>query len=1580
MAGPLSPVRGSNINNTRPQSRILKDIDVHDLQTLKSSSTGHFRNLAQNVEISNSNLVLSDLSAEAEDVTGMHGRKRFQRNEEKQSYARDWMDQERKSLQAYEYLCHIGEAKDWIEKCLGESIPPVVQLEEALRDGVILAQLTQVFAPQFVGKIFRAARLQWRHSDNIQYFFRFLDEVDMPDLFRFEFTDLYDKKNIPKVIYCIHALSYILSASGLAPSIDNLVGTLEFSDDDIEATRRGLDAAGISMPNFNRMNSHFGDSPASSAPRKSVETEDNRINRQLEQAESNIAKLQAIASGAITRAVIRGLVEELIESKLSVVKLQSHIRAFDYRKQMRLKRDVLLESRRSLADFQSRARAAMTRSSFGQFVKDLTKEEPGIVHIQSRLRGILKRRALDDLIRTDREICTAVGIQSLIRGRLIRQAINEQIHPSLQLQNDILNLQALCRGSMFRMLVHRHEEALSEQERSFIRLQSRIRRLLYISKSEKDRISVTEAQEVIIDLQSRMRGCLLRRQKESILLMLHNKRNIQNLNRLQAISKGKSLRRSFFKQQLVLDSCHVLLDDLRNRIRGSAVRASIVRDCILLADLTEPMRYFQADIRKFIVRQRIRNLIVQLRDSMSATIMLQSETRGALARGKINEDHEILLEAEDKLILLQNHARGLLGRFQYYRDLRSMDESEDISVVPLQSAIRGMLLRDRQLTVIGQLSQFGSDIIELQAFCRGALCRVDLTMFEDELLDEEQSIADLQTLIRGFIERERFRKRQAYFEANMKQVIKFQSVIRAKQQANAYKAITSGINPPLTTVKKFVHLLTDNDLDFEEEIEVEKLRKEVVDEVQHNEQLEQFIDQLDVKIALLVKNKITLDEVIKHQHGGLPRTATVTGMSDPFDLKSLNKTSRRRLELYQGLFFVLQTQPNYLCKLLNSLKDAMVTEKELKSIEHGLMALFGYAQERREEFYMLKLVAKMIEDAISQVSSIPEFVQEVNMWTRMLSLYARGAEKRQYLHELVKPIVNDISEHEDLDLESDPLSIYHTSINQEELTTGKRSARNHDVDVGEAMKDPQSRNIYIRNLQLLREYAVEFMNTFRDNIDSIPYGIRYLARSIFLSFQKQFPSENEDKLFSAVANLLYTRYISGAILAPDVFGRSGIPLSPLQKKNLCQISRIISQICSGKVFSVDNVFLQPLNVNIAEYIKTMRETIRSVIDIPDPEIHFDMDQFGDLTSRRRPTLHIKTSEIHLLHSIIIKYADVFAPEQTDALRKAITELGPLPSTSNEILNNSKLTEVKLDLNPNFINAEDKDAQINSLLTAVKRCILYVIRVQSGSNLLETLVSPVTAENEEKYNSILEEEKKSKAEITYSSDNVLGDLSLLKYRDLKVIALEKIIELKRLGQITQSNNYQDILNAIANDIRTKRNRRIQRQRELKSTKQTLEHLSEKENYLQTKLKNYNEYIERSMSTLQTKKGKRRNIMPFTKQFFHMRELQKHGRVPQFGSFKYSSSKLLEKGVLVGLAGSAERQHIDFTFSCDQVGIFSVEASQGSITLPAGTIEVTLEALLEKQFNNQQSIKLFDNLATFNTNLLLHLIFRKFYRDG
>ena len=130
------------------------------------------------------------------------------------------------------------------------------------------------------------------------------------------------------------------------------------------------------------------------------------------------------------------------------------------------------------------------------------------------------------------------------------------------------------------------------------------------------------------------------------------------------------------------------------------------------------------------------------------------------------------------------------------------------------------------------------------------------------------------------------------------------------------------------------------------------------------------------------------------------------------------------------------------------------------------------------------------------------------------------------------------------------------------------------------------------------------------------------------------------------------------------------------------------------------------------------------------------------------------------------------------------------------------------------------------------------------------------EDEERWAELLQEELLSdqgKRRGAYSEATTLVDISAMSYAELKRTALENILRLEQFGRLTRHNQYQDLLNAIAVDIRTKHRRRIQRQRELEGVKLTLGNLNEKALWLESQLKSYNDYIEQAMITLQNKKG-------------------------------------------------------------------------------------------------------------------------------
>ena len=181
------------------------------------------------------------------------------------------------------------------------------------------------------------------------------------------------------------------------------------------------------------------------------------------------------------------------------------------------------------------------------------------------------------------------------------------------------------------------------------------------------------------------------------------------------------------------------------------------------------------------------------------------------------------------------------------------------------------------------------------------------------------------------------------------------------------------------------------------------------------------------------------------------------------------------------------------------------------------------------------------------------------------------------------------------------------------------------------------------------------------------------------------------------------------------------------------------------------------------------------------------------------------------------------------------------------------------------------------------------------------------------------------------------------------------------------------------------------------KEALLNLSQRKKEFEEQINSYNNYVETAMATMQRGKGygfivlyllvsncvccrKKRFVMPFTKQYFHLRDLQRSGKSPQFGSFKYSAQVLYDKGVLLSIDQFSPRQFdkIDLVLSSNQVGIFTIEVFNHTlgITNRVASADIRMEDLLQAQFQDRASLSLFNGLAKFNLSLLLYQINKKY----
>jgi Ras GTPase-activating-like protein IQGAP2/3 len=691
----------------------------------------------------------------------------------------------------------------------------------------------------------------------------------------------------------------------------------------------------------------------------------------------------------------------------------------------------------------------------------------------------------------------------------------------------------------------------------------------------------------IRELQAAIRGALARR--EAYDQYEATREAEDEVQFLQAAMRGMLERARFHRDKALLARQSQRITTIQAAARALAIRSERIRTSEALFSNTRTWTALQAVLRGKEVRDHISLLKKDLRGQGKSVSLLQASIRGAVARENFHALKLALFKHSTSIALAQTAARGHILRKRIEDDQRLMS-SHSASISRLQALSRGAVLRQQVGAILRQIDDTEPEIVQLQALSQAMMLRHHIGQLLSELDQHDDSIIELQSAMRGLVVRSRFAEKQRFFKENMEKVVKIQSIVRAKIQGEAYKSLTNGKNPPVGTLKGFVHLLNDSDFDFDEEVEFERLRKTVVQHVRQNEMADQYITQLDIKIALLVKNKITLDEVVKHQkhfggHVGTLLPNTDISSKDPFDLKALNKTSRAKLEHYQELFFLLQTHPQYLARLFRRLREHATAEKECERIKHLIMGLYGYAQKRREEYYLVKLIVRSLKEEIDTASSFEEYLRTNCFFNKLFAASIKSPRDRKFMRDVLGALVKEnFIDNRALDLESDPVQIYRSAIGNEELRTGKQSRRNPNVPREEAIRDPETRATFIHHMQELRDITDQFFLCLEEALHRMPFAVRFIAQQTYEQLLARFRDEEPGHILQLVGQWIWRNYLQPALTEPEKFGVVDRALTQEQKRNLGEVSKVLTQAVSGREFGGENVYLQPLNTYIRESV------------------------------------------------------------------------------------------------------------------------------------------------------------------------------------------------------------------------------------------------------------------------------------------------------------------------------------------------------------------------------------------------------------
>uniref|UniRef100_A0A8P0PFK2 IQ motif containing GTPase activating protein 3 n=1 Tax=Canis lupus familiaris TaxID=9615 RepID=A0A8P0PFK2_CANLF len=1546
------------------------------------------------------------------------------------------MDEQRRQNVAYQYLCRLEEAKRWMEACLKEELPSPVELEESLRNGVLLAKLGHCFAPAVVPlkKIYDAEQLRYqatglhfRHTDNINFWLSAIAHVGLPSTFFPETTDIYDKKNMPRVVYCIHALSLFLFRLGLAPQIHDLYGKVKFSAEELSNMASELAKYGLQLPAFSKIGGILANEL--SVDEAAVHAAVLAINEAVERGvvKDTLAALQNPSALLVNlQEPLAPIYQELLAQAKAEKAASAQTHSWD-----------LYDCFLTQAEIQGNINHVNVHAALEVVDDALERQSPdalleALLDPALALRGVRKdfTNWYLEQLSSDREQKAQVRLYYLppaqsaavcrinraIQKGVAADTVKELMCPEAQLppvypsasavyQQELTALQQQRGGELGHeelfvamemlsavVLINRALEAgdgdscwsslvnpttgLAEVERENqveARLHSAWRPAFWACPAPGPNLSFLEILAVSLINEALDQGS----PKKTLSALLLPSAGLDNVS--LAVAPRYHLLLVAAKRQKAQatgDPGAVLwLEEIRQEVlRANQDTDAAQRMALGVAAINQAIKEGKAAQTE----QVLRNPTVALRGVVpNCADSYQRALEGAMARKRYPgngstfwvqhnmkdgstyyfhlQTFQGTWERPSGCRLNMSHLtreeiQSAITKVTAAHDRQQLWKANVGFIIQFQARLRGFLVREKFAEQSHFLRTWLPAVIKIQAHWRGYRQRKTYLERLQYFRANLDAVIKIQAWVRMWAACRRYRRRLGYFQKNVNAIVKIQAYFRAWKARDDYRVLVHSPHPTVSVVCRFAHLLNQSQEDFMVEAELLKLQEEVVRKIRSNQQLQQDLDLMDIKIGLLVKNRITLQEVVSHckklTKKNKEQLSGMMVLDKQKGLKSLSKEKRQKLEAYQHLFYLLQTQPIYLAKLTFH----MPQNKTTKFMESVIFSLYNYASNRREAYLLLQLFKTMLQEEIrSKVEQPQDMVTGNPTVVRLVVRFYRNGRGQSALREILGRVIQEVLEDKRLSVHTDPIHLYKSWINQSEAQTGQRSHLPYDVTPEQALSHPEVQRRLDISLHSLLAVTDKFLVAIMSSVDRIPYGMRYVAKVLRTTLAEKFPDNSENEVYKVVGNLLYYRFLNPAIVAPDAFDivamAAGGALATPQRHTLGAVAQVLQHAAAGKVFSGESRHLRALNDYLEETHLKFRRFVCRACQVPEPEERFAMDEYSDMVAVAKPVVYITFGELVNTHRLLLEHQDWIAPDHCDPLHELLEDLGELPTVPDLIgegvaadgnLDLSKL-EVSLTLANKFEGLETDTGDANVPPAPLPPQEAAHQRLMCQRQACETQIP--------------EPLRRHRSLIAHS---------LLPLADKRRRVLRNLRQLEGLGLVSARNGYQGLVDGLAKDICSQHRHRQWRKAELGKLQATLQGLDAKMAFYEEQGDYYSQYIRTCLG----------HLAPRAKT---------SGKGKKQPSLHYTAAQLQEKGVLVEIEDLPHSHFRNVIFDItpgDEAGKFEVNARFLGVDMER--FQLHYQDLLQLQYEGVAVMKLF-NKAKVNVNLLIFLLNKKLLRQ-
>ncbi|KAK9340537.1 Rho GTPase activation protein [Lipomyces starkeyi] len=738
----------------------------------------------------------------------------------------------------------------------------------------------------------------------------------------------------------------------------------------------------------------------------------------------------------------------------------------------------------------------------------------------------------------------------------------------------------------------------------------------------------------------------------------------------------------------------------------------------------------------------------------------------------------------------------------------------------------------------------------------------------------------------------------------------------------------------------------EHDLDVDDALaraqkRLRDLKAKISDQSKKNFLLERDVRYLDSRIALLIQNKIALEE-----------QAEVTSRLDESDLQDGTILEHRKVDSYGNLFFLLQTEPRYIATLCR-----LISIAEIDSFLQTVMfTIYGNQYEQREEHLLLTMFQSVLASQFEAATEFSSLLRANTPVSRMMTTYTRRGPGQSYLKSVLSEQINDLSGHLDLDLEINPLKAY----DQVYAMALKRANGNVDlvdmqksVSAEDAAANAEVLETIRPRLSTLVTVANSVLTKIIDSLDSVPYGIRWICKQIRSLTRRKYPSTEDSAVCTLIGAFFFLRFINPAIVTPHSYMLVDSLPADNPRRTLTLIAKMLQGVANKSTYSKE-----PYMASVSAFVDgnkaRMNKFLNDLCDVPDFYETLELDQYVAL-SKKDITLSITINEIYSMHALLQQHVSMLAPDKSSHLSVILRDVGPPPA----LLPRSENFTIQLPLFSRFeAQIEDLGAalditQADVLFMEAKSLLIQIIRSLPSSRLVSarpldlhsiasvaaaTPKDPVLAKKGIRALGLLKE---------LTGQNILQDMTV----DNNPLAEEIEEELAQLGSIREK-----VLG------------------EVQSLESVLRTIKDHNEYLHSQLETYKSYLRNVRIQSGPKKSSVNDRVGLVA--IHGKG-RKEPKTQYLGPYKYSQQALQKEGVIIVCNVPQNRvNNLYFYISSPTPGTFVVSLNYKGRIRGLLELNLKLDDLLEMMGNGVEVLDL--EYVVVNVPGMLEFLQRQFSR--